>query len=61
MLISSIIAQDDVSVHDTLQNRDLKNTILFLKSAWDVLPISIIEKSWSKILSWDDREFGTTK
>ena len=22
-----------------------------------MLPISIIEKSWSKILNWDDREF----
>ena len=28
-----------------------------MKSAWDVLPISIIEKSWSKILHRDDREF----
>lgn len=28
-----------------------------MKSAWDVLPTSIIEKSWSKILNWDDGEF----
>ena len=57
MLISSIIAQYDVSVHDALQNSDLKNTVLLLKSTWNVLPISIIEKSWSKLLNWDDREF----
>lgn len=57
MLIANIIAQDDVSVHDALQSHDLKNAILLLKSAWDILPINIIEKSWSKILSWDDSEF----
>lgn len=57
MLISNIIAQDNVSVHDALQKHDLKNTILLLKSAWDALPSSIIEKSWAKILNWDDGEF----
>ena len=30
---------------------------LLLKSAWDVLTFSIIEKSLSKILNWDDHEF----
>lgn len=57
MLISNIIAQEGVSVHDALQNHDLKNAVLLLKAAWDVLPASIIEKSWKKILNWDDNEY----
>lgn len=57
MLISNIIAQDNVSDHDALQNHDLKNAVLLLKAAWDVLPASVIEKSWKRIWNWDDNEY----
>lgn len=57
ILLMNVIAQEDVSVHDALQNHSVKDAILLMKSAWDDLPTSIIEKSWSKLLNWDDNEY----
>lgn len=57
MLLSSIVGQEDVSVHDLLRNHSLRDAILLLSLAWNELPQSVLIKSWSKILNWDDSQW----
>lgn len=56
-LLAGIVAQEEISVHDMLKNHSLRDAILLLKLAWDELPQSVLQKSWSKLLNWDDEEY----
>lgn len=56
MLLAGIVAQEDVPVHDLLNALNVRDAILLLKSAWEDLPQSVLQKSWSKIFEWDDNE-----
>lgn len=56
-LLAGIVAQEGVSIHDMLKNHSIRDAILLLKLAWDELPQSVLQKSWSKLLNWDDEEY----
>ncbi|XP_053949472.1 jerky protein homolog-like [Anastrepha ludens] len=57
MLLSNIVAQEDASVHDMLKRHSIRDAILMLKSAWNDLPQTVLEKAWNQILNWDDDQF----
>lgn len=57
MLLANVVAQADDSVHDTLKNHSIKEAILLMKTAWDELPMTVLQKAWTKILNWDDKEY----
>ena len=52
-----IVAEEDVPIDQLLKNHSLNDAILFLKSAWDVLPRSILQNAWSKLLNCDYVEY----
>lgn len=56
-LLANVVAQEEVSVHDALKNHSIRDAILLLKSAWDNVSPNVLEKAWSKILNWDDKDF----
>lgn len=56
-MISSIVAQEDASIHDLLQKHTLRNAICLLSAAWEDVSPAIIQKAWSKILNWDDGDY----
>lgn len=56
-LLSSIIGQEDVSIHDLLSSHSIRDAILFLKLAWDELPQNVLKNSWKKIFEWDENQF----
>lgn len=56
-LLSNVVAQDNVSVHDSLKNHSIRDAILLLKVAWDELSTTVLQKAWSKILNWDDKDY----
>lgn len=56
-LLAGIVAQEEISVHDMLKNHSLRDAILLLKLAWNELPQSVLQKSWLKLLNWDDEEY----
>lgn len=56
-LLAGIVAQEDISINDMLKNHSIRDAILLLKLAWDELPQSVLQKSWSKLLNWDDEEY----
>lgn len=49
MLLASVVSQEDESVHDALKNHSIKDAILYLKTAWDELPQTVLQKAWTKI------------
>lgn len=57
MLLANVVAQADDSIHDALNNHALKDAILLLKTAWDELPLTVLQKSWSKISNWDENDY----
>lgn len=57
MLLANVVAQIDSSIDDTLKNHSIKDAILHLKVAWDDVPQTVLQKAWSKILNWDDKEY----
>lgn len=57
ILLSNIVAQEGISVHELLQTHTIRDAILFLNQAWNEVPESVLKKAWSKILNWDDSEF----
>lgn len=57
MLLANVVAQKDGSVHDTLKNHSIKDAILLLKTAYDELPQAVLQKAWTKIFNWDDKEY----
>lgn len=56
-LLSQLVAQEDVAIDQFLNDHKVREAILLLKQAWDDLPQSVLEKSWSKILNWDSDQF----
>lgn len=57
MFLTKIVAEENVSIHDILQKHTIRDAVMLLKSAWDDLPRSVLQKSWSKILNWDENQF----
>lgn len=37
--------------------RSKKKDGINFKSAWDELPVSVLQKSWTKLLNWDDKDY----
>lgn len=56
-LLSKLVANEDLAINDFLNGHNVREAILILKLVWDELPQSVLEKSWSKILNWDENEF----
>lgn len=57
MLLSNAVAQVGSSVDDTLKKHSIKDAILYLKVAWDQLPQTVLQKAWTKIVNWDEKEY----
>lgn len=56
-LLSHLVAQDDVDVHEYLKQHKISDAIVLLKQAWDELSQSVVAKSWNKIMNWDSSQF----
>lgn len=56
-LLCDILANETVSIHDLLKQHTLSDAIFLLDQAWKELPESILQKSWARLLNWDDYQY----
>lgn len=56
-LLCNVVAQENMPIEALLKTHNIRDSILFLKSAWDELPQRVLQNAWKKIKYWDDNEF----
>lgn len=60
LLLCKIISEletFDGTIVDLLKKHTIKDTIVFLKKAWDEISSSVLVTSWNNVLRYDDDEF----
>lgn len=57
LLVSKILANQNMEIHDLLKQHSIRDAILLLELAWKELPQSVLKNAWSRIFNWDDDQF----